>query len=113
MSDKCGGGKSYPIQQDAKNMGKQIVKIPINTRDIRPFLFQRLYEAHKSYDIVFHLDISSCASDDINLYAFEMLILQHFSLISGERLVFTEIWNFFLKPMKIFIKIGIQIPQRS
>ena len=92
MSDKCGGGKSHLIQLDAKNMGKQIVKIPINTRDIRPsFLFQRLYEAHKSYDIVFHLDISSCASDDINLYAFEMLILQHFSLISGERSVFMEI----------------------
>ena len=90
-SEYFGQGKSFMIQQRAFKFNqydddkhKNLIRIPFNDRNIDlDFVVNRLYECYrdriKRNKIIYHIDISSSASDRINCLLFNLLFLKHVS----------------------------------
>eukprot|EP01083_Nonionella_stella_P310494 1103256_1 len=84
QSETFGAGKSFVIQkQSMETNGKEanIIRIPFNGPNIDlDFVVKRLfkcYDGRKRNKIIYHLDISSSATDTVNCVLFNILFLKY------------------------------------
>eukprot|EP01084_Bolivina_argentea_P049097 90355_1 len=87
-SDEFGAGKSFIIQQKAQLINAScaetnIIRIPFNGSKVDlDFVVSRLFKCYDGIQrrkIIYHIDISSSASDEINCLLFNLLFLKHIS----------------------------------
>ena len=83
-SNCVGLGKSYMIKQMTTKIQrnkKDLIRIPFNSPDIDlDFVVERLYKCYdgnKRIKIIYHIDISSSATDSINYVLFSLLFLRY------------------------------------
>eukprot|EP01083_Nonionella_stella_P128419 389155_1 len=112
-STEVGAGKSHVIQQEAvrvnENNLNSLIRIPINSSDIDlHFIIDRLYRCydankkHQNKKIIYHLDISSSASDSVNILLFHLIFLRYIATNKHECFAISPNMAFFIElPTKL------------
>ena len=80
VSEKACVGKTYEIRKFAQERDITLIHIPCNTfKSDEKFIVDRLCSSHNDDKVIFHLNVSSHCSKDLNVLLFKLLILKYLS----------------------------------
>ena len=107
VSDNACVGKTYEIRKFAKEKNVRLIHVPCNTYKYdEEFIVNRLcssYDCNTNNDqkIVFHVNVSSCCGQDLNVLLFKLLILKYLScstrVTDGKSFAVTSNHAFFIE----------------